>query len=70
MIVDDDVQPSTDKNYKETKMEKDEKQAARREFDYQERWHGWKSPVGLGLFILMLGLTIALLNASTSTFLF
>ena len=21
----------------------------RKNFDYQERWHGWQSPVGLGL---------------------
>jgi hypothetical protein len=21
----------------------------RKRFDYQERWHGWQSPVGLGL---------------------
>jgi hypothetical protein len=26
----------------------------RKRFDYQERWHGWRSPVGLGLgFVLM-----------------
>jgi hypothetical protein len=21
----------------------------RKRFDYQERWHGWRSPVGLGI---------------------
>jgi hypothetical protein len=47
-------------------MENESKVAGRREFDYQERWHGWKSPVGLGLFILLCGITIALLNISTS----
>ena len=24
----------------------------RKNFDYQERWHGWQSPVGLGVGIL------------------
>jgi hypothetical protein len=47
-------------------MENESKVAGRREFDYQERWRGWKSPVGLGLFILLCGITIALLNISTS----
>jgi len=28
----------------------------RRRFDYQERWHGWRSPLGLGLgFVLFCG---------------
>lgn len=47
---------------KETKEEKTQRQLAealeeaklrdafqRKNFDYQERWHGWESPVGLGL---------------------
>jgi len=46
-------------------MEKEFKPGNRREFDYQERWHGWKSPVGLGLFILLCGLTVAALNISS-----
>ena len=28
----------------------------RKRFDYQERWHGWASPFGLGLgFVLLCG---------------
>jgi hypothetical protein len=28
----------------------------RKRFDYQERWHGWRSPVGLGIgFLLVCG---------------
>jgi len=49
-------------------MDNESKTTTRREFDYQERWHGWKSPVGLGLFILLCGATVALLNLSTSLF--
>ena len=26
----------------------------RKRFDYQERWHGWRSPVGLGLGFVLL----------------
>jgi hypothetical protein len=28
----------------------------------QARWHGWASPVGLGLFILLVSLSVALLR--------
>ena len=38
-------------------------------FDYQERWHGWRSPVGLsmgfaffGLGLLFIGLAVAAVN--------
>ncbi|MDR9397183.1 hypothetical protein [Pontimonas sp.] len=33
-------------------MKDKESSDARRAFDYQERWHGWGSPVGLGIFLL------------------
>jgi hypothetical protein len=49
-------------NEKESKEAKTQRQLAealeytkwrdafqRKHFDYQERWHGWESPVGLGL---------------------
>jgi hypothetical protein len=49
-------------------MEQNDKTAGRREFDYQERWHGWKSPVGLGLFIMFCGIAIGILNLSTGGF--
>ena len=26
----------------------------RKRFDYQERWHGWRSPVGLGIGFVLL----------------
>ena len=34
----------------------------RKRFDYQERWHGWRSPVGLGIGILLLSLSVFLLS--------
>ena len=43
--------------------------AQRKKFDYQERWHGWRSPVGqsmgfafLGLGLLFIGLAVAAVN--------
>lgn len=43
--------------------------AQRKNFDYQERWHGWRSPVGLsmgfaffGLGLLFIGLAAAAVN--------
>ena len=43
--------------------------AQRKNFDYQERWHGWRSPVGLsmgfafcGLGLLFIGLAVAAVN--------
>lgn len=43
--------------------------SARRQFDYQERWHGWASPVGLGLFGLAISGSLFLLSASVGLFL-
>jgi hypothetical protein len=43
--------------------------AQRKNFDYQERWHGWRSPVGLsmgfaflGLGFLFIGLAVSAIN--------
>jgi len=39
----------------------------RKRFDYQERWHGWMSPLGLGLgFILLCGGLLLLSIAYTN----
>jgi hypothetical protein len=40
-----------------------------RSFDYQERWHGWGSPVGLGLFFLSVAGSLFLLSAGLGLFL-
>ena len=32
-----------------------------RRFDYQERWHGWGSPVGLGIWIALVAAGLAAL---------
>jgi hypothetical protein len=38
------------KQYKEMAEWVETKDAwTRKRFDYQERWHGWQSPVGLGI---------------------
>jgi hypothetical protein len=34
----------------------------RKRFDYQERWHGWQSPVGLGLGFVLLTAGLFLLS--------
>ena len=34
----------------------------RKRFDYQERWHGWASPVGLGLGFVLLSTGLFLLS--------
>ena len=34
----------------------------RKRFDYQERWHGWRSPMGLGLGFALLSGGIFLLS--------
>ena len=34
----------------------------RKRFDYQERWHGWASPVGLGLGFVFLSAGLLLLS--------
>ena len=36
----------------------------RRNFDYQERWHGWGSPVGLGLGFALVCLGAFLITAA------
>ncbi|MDB5161209.1 MAG: hypothetical protein JWO96_589 [Candidatus Saccharibacteria bacterium] len=33
----------------------DDKHPVRKGFDYQERWHGFGSPVGLGIGLVCLG---------------
>ncbi|MEY4993534.1 MAG: hypothetical protein RIS82_656 [Actinomycetota bacterium] len=38
----------------------------RTRFDYQERWHGWRSPVGLGLGFVLLSAGIFLLSLAWS----
>jgi len=37
-----------------------------RAFDYQERWHGWGSPVGLGLFLVSAAAAVFLFFAGTA----
>jgi len=37
-----------------------------RAFDYQERWHGWGSPVGLGLFLVSVSGAVFLFFAGTA----
>lgn len=34
----------------------------RKRFDYQERWHGWRSPFGLGLGFALLGAGLFLMS--------
>jgi hypothetical protein len=34
----------------------------RKRFDYQERWHGWQSPVGLGLGTVLFSAALFLLS--------
>lgn len=34
----------------------------RKRFDYQERWHGWRSPFGLGLGFVLLCAGLFLLS--------
>lgn len=36
--------------------------AQRTKFDYQERWHGWRSPVGLNLGFALFALGVLLLS--------
>lgn len=36
--------------------------AQRTKFDYQERWHGWRSPVGLGLGFALVALGVLFLS--------
>ncbi len=36
--------------------------SARKNFDYQERWHGWRSPVGLSLGFAVMAAGLFLLS--------
>lgn len=40
----------------------------RKRFDYQERWHGWRSPVGLGLGFALSSAGIFLLSLAWINF--
>ncbi|MEO0060920.1 MAG: hypothetical protein RL343_538 [Actinomycetota bacterium] len=40
----------------------------RKRFDYQERWHGWASPVGLGLGFVLSSAAIFLLSLAWVNF--
>jgi hypothetical protein len=40
----------------------DDKHPARKGFDYQERWHGFGSPVGLGIGLVCIGATVLLIS--------
>jgi hypothetical protein len=46
----------------------DDKHPGRKGFDYQERWHGFGSPVGLGIGLVCCGLF--LLEVSLAYYLF
>ena len=39
----------------------------RKRFDYQERWHGWRSPFGLGLGFVLLSAGLFLLSLAWAT---
>jgi hypothetical protein len=40
----------------------DDKHPVRKGFDYQERWHGFGSPVGLGIGLVCIGATALLIS--------
>ena len=42
----------------------DDKHPGRKGFDYQERWHGFGSPVGLGIGLVSVGVFLLLLSLS------
>jgi hypothetical protein len=42
------------------------KEAGARYAELQQRWHGWGSPVGLGICLLCVGLALASVIAATS----
>ncbi len=42
----------------------DDKHPQRKGFDYQERWHGFGSPVGLGIGLALIGVFLLLLSLS------
>jgi hypothetical protein len=41
----------------------------RKRFDYQERWHGWRSPVGLGIGFFLSSAAVFLLSLAWVNFL-
>lgn len=40
--------------------------AQRKNFDYQERWHGWRSPVGLNLGFAFFGLGVLFISLAVA----
>lgn len=40
----------------------------RKRFDYQERWHGWQSPVGLGILAFLSSAAVFLLSLAWVNF--
>ena len=40
----------------------------RKRFDYQERWHGWQSPVGLGIGAVLSAASIFLVSLAWINF--
>ena len=38
----------------------------RKNFDYQERWHGWRSPVGLNLGFALFGLGVLFISMAVA----
>ncbi len=47
-------------------MKESSSSETRRAFDYQERWHGWGSPVGLGVFLVSAAGAVFLFFAGTA----
>lgn len=40
----------------------------RKRFDYQERWHGWQSPVGLGIGAFLSAAALFLVSLAWANF--
>ena len=40
----------------------------RKRFDYQERWHGWQSPVGLGIGAVLSAASLFLVSLAWTNF--
>lgn len=45
-----------------------DKYEGRKGFDYQERWHGFGSPVGLGIGLVCIGLFLLFLSIAVENF--
>lgn len=45
-----------------------DKDSGRKGFDYQERWHGFASPVGLGIGLVSVGAFLLLLSIAADNF--